>query len=232
LKNLVVILLTLICGVTQASTIEEAWELQRNGNVKAAIAAYEPFAQQDSVRALTELGILYESKEINDLPKAFYYYKRAADLGGLWATYNVGSIAAEGKLGLTDYDTAEEYTGRAAKQGLLLAMTRLTMLFQGPLYKRDLDNNIKRYWAISAYQHGNFLTAHDVSMMSMNKPVEAKAWLLAYILAGEKKIPMESMRRNLRYDNELQKQQVEKEAQAIYRTFNSLTPAPPFPWRK
>jgi TPR repeat protein len=113
-------------------TFEDGWAAikAKDKHKHKAIEIFTPLADKGDVRAQTELGVIYSSKELNDPARAFKYYKLAADQGQMWGNYNVGNAYEEGKVVEKNLGYAEQRYLKAANEGLVLAAEPLVFIFR------------------------------------------------------------------------------------------------------
>jgi len=104
------------------------------GDNAEAVPVYERAIRDDDVRAMLDLGEMYESGRgvPKDGARAVALYERAADQSR-WARYKLGVVYAEGKLVPLDYTKARYWSERSAADHNPEAQNNL-----GVLYERGL----------------------------------------------------------------------------------------------
>lgn len=83
----------------------------------SAIYWYERASQEGYMFSQSRLGEIYEKYEPRNYEKAAHWYQKAAEQGYNWAQYRIGHFYRVG-IGVTrDEKLAEEWLGKAARQG-------------------------------------------------------------------------------------------------------------------
>lgn len=213
-------------------TFEDGWAAIKAKDKHKAIEIFTPLADKGDVRAQTELGVIYSSKELNDPARAFKYYKLAADQGQMWGNYNVGNAYEEGKVVEKNLGYAEQRYLKAANEGLVLAMRALTSLYQQNRLFSYSDRLIQiRRWALAAYERGDSVSAFDIKNTYPYGSPDYVAWNNAY--------PDISLKdgRNPPRNYAMMKPDAGKEIATLYkqqeilRLFKHIEPPTIFPWR-
>jgi len=231
-QKLTVIFCAIFLVACKPPTFQDGWAAAKAQDKTKAIQIFTPLADNGDVRAQTELGVIYSSKELNDPTKAFKYYKLAADQGQMWGNYNVGNAYEEGKIVEKNLGYAEQRYLKAAKEGLILGMRGLTSLYQQNNLLSYSDRPIQiRRWAMAAYERGDSVSAFDIKNTYPYGSPDYVAWNNAY--------PDISLKdgRNPPPNYVLMKPDAGKEIailskqQEILRLFKHIEPPTIFPWR-
>ena len=123
----------------------------KNDNEKAEMY-WERAALKNHVLAQRLLGVLYSEKE--DLKKAIYWYKKAAEQGNADAQYRLGDCYYNGAGVEEDEQQAVYWYRKAAEQGNADAQHSLGLCyFNGEGVEEDKQQAI--YWYIKAAEHGD-----------------------------------------------------------------------------
>ncbi len=122
---------------------------------------------QDDPAIWNDLGELYESALVNDKPNyelAFYWYKKAAELGYADAQYNLGLLYRDGKGVKQDNNQAVSWIKKAAKQDDALAQNNLGSMYEkGIGVVQDNDKAVK--WFTKAAERGDAFGQCNLGLM-------------------------------------------------------------------
>jgi len=232
MRKLGIFFASLILAACKPPSFEDGWAAVKAQDKTKAIEILTPLADKGDVRAQTELGVIYSSKELNDPTKAFKYYKLAADQGQMWGNYMVGDAYAEGKVVEKNIGYAEQRYIKAANEGLVGAMRSLSHLYQQNNLLSYSDRPVQiRRWSLAAFERGDSLSAFDIEDTFPYGSLDYIAWHNAY--------PEISLKdgRNPPPNYALMKPDAGKEIvvlakrQEIMRLFKHIEPPTIFPWR-
>jgi len=149
-------LLCLCIPASYSASIEEAYDIIRNGDPKAGYEMLQLFAEADAdPRAY--YGIAHLRKEGWGVDKnaviAIEYYKKAAAFGHLRAMFDLGTFYQNGHMVQQNYPEAIKWYESAANEGYAAAMYGLGGLyFNGLGVKKDPD--IGTIWFTKAAKTG------------------------------------------------------------------------------
>ncbi len=133
-------LVALAAGAALAG-YEDGMRAAQNGDYAAALREWQPLADQNHPRALTDLGFMYANGHgvPRDEAKAVELYRRAAELGLPLAQFNLGYTYLHGQGVARDPAEGLRWYERAAKQGFVAAQFNLGVrYYTGEGVERDL----------------------------------------------------------------------------------------------
>ena len=160
LHYLSLIFLVLLASVSYSDSIEEAYDVIRNGNTEAGYKMLLPFAEKDDSRACYGIALLLDPLRYKEdwgveknSKQAINYYQKAAELGHQRAMFDLGMFYQNGHLVEQDYVEAIKWYEMAANKGYAAAMYGLGGLyFNGLGVKKDQD--IGKAWFTKAANIG------------------------------------------------------------------------------
>ncbi|HEB55343.1 MAG TPA: sel1 repeat family protein [Gammaproteobacteria bacterium] len=126
-----------------------------------------PLAQDDNSKAQFFLGMLYESAS-NDLYKALYWYRRAAELGDREAQHNLGLAYARGLGVKKNIPEAVKWWRAASMKGNTDSQYNLGIIYAtgGDGVSRNFKE-AKRWWLLAA-ANGDPLAQYNLGAMYAN----------------------------------------------------------------
>lgn len=232
MRQIAIMLVSLLLVACKPPSFEDGWTAVKAQDKTKAIEILIPLADKGDVRAQTELGNIYSSKELNDPRKAFKYYKLAADQGQMWGNYNVGTAYRDGVGAEKNIGYAEQRFLIAANQGLVLAMRGLSSLYQQNNLLSYSDRPIQiRRWSLAAFERGDAVSAFDIKNTFPYGSLDYIAWNNVYpdisLKDGRPPPPNYVM---MKPDAGKELAVLAKE-QEIMRLFKHIEPPTTFPWR-
>lgn len=229
-----IFLLPLLASSCTQETIDTAWTLQKKDKNLEAAEIYKSYADKGDIRAQTELGIIYSDKTIQNFEMAAKYYKMAADQGGAWANYALGTMHEEGKGVEKNTGYAEQRYIKSAERGEILAMDSLVSLYasaSSPLSRNESKQQIRR-WGTASFERGNWLVATDIARTYNYDSLEYNVWMMAYVEAGEKtNRDMRKIRDSLQTDDSDKRISTLIGTQEIMKKFNHIEKTNSLSWR-
>lgn len=120
-------------SASEEAELNQAIQMYYRDKFDESVPVFEKYAAKGNTKAMTFLGGFYDSTCTNsprtDDKKAFYWYKKAADLGDADAQYYVG-LCYVGGIGVSiDEDIAYTWIKKAAKNGSKQAQRELESLY-------------------------------------------------------------------------------------------------------
>ncbi len=139
----------------------------KNKDFYLAERIWLPLAQDNNSKAQFFLGMLYESAS-NDLYKALYWYRRAAELGDREAQHNLGLAYARGLGVKKNIPEAVKWWRAASMQGNTDSQYNLGIIYAtgGDGVSRNFKE-AKRWWLLAA-ANGDALAQYNLGAMYAN----------------------------------------------------------------
>ena len=113
--------------------LNKAIEMYKHNKFEEAFPIFKKYAENGNIKAMVYLAESYDSNcndtAYADDKKAFYWYKKAADLGDADAQYYVGYCYVSGIGVPVDEDIAYTWIKKAAKNGSVQAQRELKYLY-------------------------------------------------------------------------------------------------------
>ncbi|MDO9372609.1 MAG: tetratricopeptide repeat protein [Gammaproteobacteria bacterium] len=130
LKIATVLLLSTLAGPLYARGFHDGVSAYEKGDLKGALQAWRPAAEQGDMLAQFNLGALYEHGRgvKKDLAEAAKWYRKAAEQGNALAQYYLGNLYANGEGVEKNLPEATAWYRKAAAQGVPQAQEALSKL--------------------------------------------------------------------------------------------------------
>jgi uncharacterized protein YgiM (DUF1202 family) len=140
----------------QSADVQRAIDAYNEGDYAAAMAVWEPLANQGNRDAQFAMGVLYyEGHGVNkNLDEALAWFRKAADSEHPTAMFNLGVAYWEGRGLSQNYAQAVDWWERAAESGDVASQYNLGLAYYlGKGAQKDLDQ--ARNWLTQAAEKGH-----------------------------------------------------------------------------
>jgi len=139
-RFVIAVIFTIIFNAALAADFEDGFAAIERKDYATALAKFRSAAQQGSVAAQFNLGLMYDMGHgvAQDYKEAVRWYQRAAQQGLAQAQYTLGLMYNNGQGIAQDYNEAVRWYKLAAKQGYKAAHNNLgVMYFNGQGVAQD-----------------------------------------------------------------------------------------------
>ena len=150
----------------QSADVQRAIDAYNEGDYAAAMAVWEPLANQGNRDAQFAMGVLYyEGHGVNkNLDEALAWFRKAADSEHPTAMFNLGVAYWEGRGLSQNYAQAVDWWERAAESGDVASQYNLGLAYyRGRGAQKDLDQ--ARNWLTQAAEKGHADAQHVLGII-------------------------------------------------------------------
>ena len=150
----------------QSADVQRAIDAYNEGDYAAAMAVWEPLANQGNRDAQFAMGVLYyEGHGVNkNLDEALAWFRKAADSEHPTAMFNLGVAYWEGRGLSQNYAQAVDWWERAAESGDVASQYNLGLAYYlGKGAQKDLDQ--ARNWLTQAAEKGHADAQHVLGII-------------------------------------------------------------------
>ncbi|MED5533183.1 MAG: SH3 domain-containing protein, partial [Pseudomonadota bacterium] len=150
----------------QSADVQRAIDAYNEGDYAAAMAVWEPLANQGNRDAQFAMGVLYyEGHGVNkNLDEALAWFRKAADSEHPTAMFNLGVAYWEGRGLSQNYAQAVDWWERAAESGDVASQYNLGLAYYlGKGAQKDVDQ--ARNWLTQAAEKGHADAQHVLGII-------------------------------------------------------------------